>query len=449
MRIFKCHVILIGLTFLTVGVSAQNIGISSAGVPADASSLLDINASPGNDKGLLIPRIALTSSSSALPITTPAVSLLVYNTAVSGVYPNNVTPGYYYWSGSSWIAFETQETNYHSIDANAAAITTSTTCILLSGMTLTPGEGKFAVSFNGQCDIPEAEHTTGVSTSDLTTDLYLIYNDIKNLTVTNTVHPLAFGSGEVLSPGVYDLSGALTLAGSLILDGGGTSDPFIIIGTGAFNVTAGATVTMINGASSNNVIWLAEAVIGVGANTTIPGILFSNSAAIAVGDNCNISGRMFTKSGAVSFGAGTLSLPPTPSYINLRGLDSFIMFTGTGAATNSGASTYTGNIGTNGGAITSFDVVGCTVYGTLFPAGSTTVVTPVFHVATFALYQNGVLISNTERTFVYSSVIYLQGTASVGVGQAIEVRWNTDTQVSDTGGQVNMSNRILSVTRVR
>ena len=28
--------------------------------------------------------------------------MLVYNTATAGTSPNNVTPGYYYWDGSSW-----------------------------------------------------------------------------------------------------------------------------------------------------------------------------------------------------------------------------------------------------------------------------------------------------------------------------------------------------------
>ncbi|MDY0135371.1 MAG: hypothetical protein RBS14_06775, partial [Atribacterota bacterium] len=55
------------------------------------------------DKGLLIPRVALTSTSSASPITSPATSLLIYNTATAG----DVTPGYYYWNGSAWVRFAT------------------------------------------------------------------------------------------------------------------------------------------------------------------------------------------------------------------------------------------------------------------------------------------------------------------------------------------------------
>ncbi|MDI3479955.1 MAG: hypothetical protein PWQ14_1101, partial [Rikenellaceae bacterium] len=79
---------------------AQNIGISADPIIPDASAGLEIQFT---NKGLLIPRVALTSTSSASPITSPATSLLVYNTATAGTAPNNVTPGYYYWTGTKWM----------------------------------------------------------------------------------------------------------------------------------------------------------------------------------------------------------------------------------------------------------------------------------------------------------------------------------------------------------
>jgi len=82
--------------------AAQNIGINSTGATPAASAMLDIVST---DKGLLIPRVALTATNVAAPITSPATSLLVYNTATAGTTPNNVIPGYYYWSGTAWIAF--------------------------------------------------------------------------------------------------------------------------------------------------------------------------------------------------------------------------------------------------------------------------------------------------------------------------------------------------------
>jgi hypothetical protein len=94
--------------------SAQNVGISAAsGFTPDASAGLDISYT---DKGLLIPRVALTATNVASPITAPAVSLLVYNTATAGTLPNNVIPGYYYWNGTAWVmlsyAGQTQSANW-------------------------------------------------------------------------------------------------------------------------------------------------------------------------------------------------------------------------------------------------------------------------------------------------------------------------------------------------
>ena len=69
--------------------NAQNVGISATGTVPEASAGLDVDFS---DKGLLIPRIALVSTDSESPVTTPATSLLVYNTSTAGTAPFNVFP---------------------------------------------------------------------------------------------------------------------------------------------------------------------------------------------------------------------------------------------------------------------------------------------------------------------------------------------------------------------
>jgi hypothetical protein len=75
---------------------SQNVGISDVFFTPDASAMLEVKAT---NKGILIPKIALTQTTSASPVTSPAQSLLVYNIATI----NDVTPGYYYWDGSKWV----------------------------------------------------------------------------------------------------------------------------------------------------------------------------------------------------------------------------------------------------------------------------------------------------------------------------------------------------------
>ena len=66
----------------------------------DASAVIDMTAT---NKGVLLPRVALTATNAAGPISSPASNLLVYNIATAGISPNNVTPGFYYWNGTTWI----------------------------------------------------------------------------------------------------------------------------------------------------------------------------------------------------------------------------------------------------------------------------------------------------------------------------------------------------------
>jgi trimeric autotransporter adhesin len=90
-------VVIVLINFTSI---AQNVAINTTGAIPNASAMLDISAT---NRGLLIPRVALSQTSLATPITTPATSLLVYNTASI----NDVSPGYYYWNGSQWVRFFT------------------------------------------------------------------------------------------------------------------------------------------------------------------------------------------------------------------------------------------------------------------------------------------------------------------------------------------------------
>jgi len=74
-------------------ISAQNIGIGATSFTPHESAMLDVEA---DNKGILVPRVNIADLSTAAPITSPAVSLLVYNT-------NETTSvGFYYWDGTEW-----------------------------------------------------------------------------------------------------------------------------------------------------------------------------------------------------------------------------------------------------------------------------------------------------------------------------------------------------------
>ncbi len=101
-------------------VKAQ-VTIGSNATP-DANALLDLkNQSDVNasTKGLLLPRVQLTSTSSYAPLNAHVLGMVVYNTKTTG----DVTPGYYYNSGSKWIrlADAGSPNNIYTTDGTLAA----------------------------------------------------------------------------------------------------------------------------------------------------------------------------------------------------------------------------------------------------------------------------------------------------------------------------------------
>jgi len=101
------------LTFSSV-IAQQNVLITDNALitTPNASSLLEMNSV---NKGVLIPRVALTGSTDGTTIALPETSLLVYNTATNGASPVNVSPGYYYNAGTptvpNWVRLYAGPTN--------------------------------------------------------------------------------------------------------------------------------------------------------------------------------------------------------------------------------------------------------------------------------------------------------------------------------------------------
>lgn len=94
------------LIVLAISITNQaQVSINTTGANPDASAGLDVSFT---NKGLLIPRVALTGTTDAVTVPTPATSVLVYNTGTGGLTP----AGYYYNAGTSgapnWVRFLTE-----------------------------------------------------------------------------------------------------------------------------------------------------------------------------------------------------------------------------------------------------------------------------------------------------------------------------------------------------
>lgn len=97
--------------FYTVAFSQVGIGTVSPGGALDVKSM---------SQGVLIPRVSLISKDISSPVINPQggnleESTIVYNIATSGVIPNNVIPGFYYWDGGEWILLSTLQNSSNGL----------------------------------------------------------------------------------------------------------------------------------------------------------------------------------------------------------------------------------------------------------------------------------------------------------------------------------------------
>jgi len=194
-------------------------------------------------------------------------------------------------------------------------------------------------------------------------DLQTAYNKLDS--TSPTAHPSAtLGGGDTLVAGVYSISSAATLGGSLYLDAKGDANAvFIFQIGGAFSAAAVSKIKLINSAVACNVFWKTEGLVSLASGATFRGTIIANNAAIAIGAGDTLEGRALSTTGAVSVdgvlaytpigcGSATLTGPTAPS---LGTTVCYALFSGDGTVTNSGTTNVVGDIGTNVGSTKGFD----------------------------------------------------------------------------------------------
>ncbi len=205
---------------------SQNAGISPAGATTpDASAGLDVNFPT---KGLLIPRIALTSTTSFLPLASHVAGMVVYNTATSG----DVAPGFYfnngtmwipslpkanasgemqYWDGTKWVAIPSGQpgqllqinsngvpawtgAGYASISTTVLSSVTSTTAI--SGGNIS-SDGGSAITARGVCWATTPNPTIAGSKTSDGTGVGVFTSNITGLTTGTVYYVRSYATNSV------------------------------------------------------------------------------------------------------------------------------------------------------------------------------------------------------------------------------------------------------------
>lgn len=256
---------------------AQNVGIGTTSPGAK----LDITST---NSGVLIPRVALTGTGSASPLSAPATSTLVYNTATAGSGATAVSPGFYYWNGSSWTRIVDNAAAGNNVYNTDGTLTANRT-VTMGADNLTFSSTTGNLIFN-----PSSTGFVGIGTA----------SPLMNIDIEG---------GGILSQAAFGSSVTVPVSGAgtrlMWLPGFGAfragyvnGNQWNVANIGSYSVAMGVNVTssssgsvaLGNGATASNV---GSAAIGSGTNA-------SGSGSSAFGINSTASGA-----GAFASGYGT------------------------------------------------------------------------------------------------------------------------------------------------
>jgi len=151
-------------------------------------------------------------------------------------------------------------------------------------------------------------------------DLTALCLQLQNTPTTVSNHIVNYGNGETLLPGIYAAGSAATLTGALTLDGQGDADAvFIFKIGGAFAAAAGSSIILTNGASSDNVYWIAIGAVALGAGSTMFGTFIGYPGAVSSALGVALEGRLYATAGAIAVSNMTAALPVAPPAYNYLG----------------------------------------------------------------------------------------------------------------------------------
>ena len=365
------------LMLITLSGFSQNVAINTTGAPPNTAAGLDVDFP---DKGMLIPRVSLTSTSSFAPLSAHVAGMIVFNTATA----NDVVPGFYYDNGTSWVTgfpagnaignmlywngtvwvllpigspgqyLQISGANIPVWGGGASATMTTTAATLITGISATSGgnitsDGGSAVLTRGVCwntatgpTIANTKTTdgagTGVFTSSLTGLLpvttYYVRAYAINSSVVNYGNEITFTTSAVL-PTLAATTAASLITGNTATSGGNVTN------------TGGATIT-------ERGICYGTAAGPTTANTKVidpsPGAgTFSSNLTGLLGFTTYYVRAYAINSVGTAYGTqisfATLKIPPTLITVAATGI--------TGAAANSGAS-----MAWNGGGYSNYQAYG-------------------------------------------------------------------------------------------
>lgn len=147
-------------------------------------------------------------------------------------------------------------------------------------------------------------HQTDAVAAQAQSDLTTAFNAAAGLT------PISSGLGDLkgltLTPGVYS-GGALSLSGSLTLDGSATS-VWVFQAASTLITASASTITLTGGATSCNVFWKVGSSATLGISSKFVGTIMANQSITAT-TGATVAGRLLASNAAVTLDGNTITVP--------------------------------------------------------------------------------------------------------------------------------------------
>ena len=238
------------LAMLNTANAQVGIGISTP----NTNAALDISSI---NKGLLIPRLALNATNVASPLLNFVEGMMLYNTATSGVAPNNVVPGFYINDGTKWLNISVP--SFWGLNGNA---------------------GTTVANFIGTSDV---------------TPLYFKVNNQKSGEIDLVSRNTGLGFRALFS----NIAGNNTAVGfeAMYQNSGGFNNTAVGSGSLSSNISGNNNTTVGKAAMASNTTGLSNSAFGVNAlNANISG-----QRNTAIGNNALVNNQFASRNTATGF----------------------------------------------------------------------------------------------------------------------------------------------------
>ncbi|MFC7671309.1 ice-binding family protein [Hymenobacter humi] len=196
--------------------------------------------------------------------------------------------------------------------ASSFALFTAVGAVENSGPTIINGDiGTNAGAFNGfPLGVVNGNiHVADAYATQAATDVQTAYGYMSTIPCVTPVAVYGGTPAVTMGPGSYCVGGASTLAGTLILDGGGDPNAkFFLRVTGALTTGENSLVLTQNGATPSNVYWQIGGQVTLGRNSVMRGTLLVNGAINMIA-GASLIGRGLSREGAITIDTNTASLP--------------------------------------------------------------------------------------------------------------------------------------------